>query len=399
MYLAHDLRHERPSRSRSCVLNSLRRSVPSSASYARSAPQRGSSTQHILPVLDSGEAHGQLWYTMPYVEGESLRDRLEREIRLPVEEAVRLVRATADALEYAHAHGIVHRDIKPENILLSAGHVRVADFGIAKALEMAGGETSHESGLLIGTPAYMSPEQAAGEHELDGRTDIYSLGCVLYELLAGEPLWSGPTPLAVIGRRFAESPSSLEATRAGLPAGLNRWSRRRWRAHPLNASGAPGTSGMRSPWWLGPPAGAVRPGRRSSPATAPSLRRHRGLPVALSALALGLLLGLGALFVWLRSDPGSAGGARHRLRLLAVLPFENLGDSTQAYFAEGVSNAVRASFAALPGLRVIAGASSSELPAHDEVPAADRARARVRYLLVGTVLRQGGSGEQFRRGR
>src|SRR2546430_7539502 len=135
---------------------------------------------HILPLLDSGEAAGFLYYVMPYVAGESLRDRLVREPQLPVEEALIIAREVADALEYAHQHGVVHRDIKPENILISAGHAVVADFGIARAIQAAGAQTVTQTGILLGTPAYMSPEQAAGESELDGRSAIYSLCCVLY---------------------------------------------------------------------------------------------------------------------------------------------------------------------------------------------------------------------------
>jgi serine/threonine-protein kinase len=159
---------------------------------------------------------------MPYVAGESLRDRLRREGQLAIEDAVRLGREVADALEYAHAHGIVHRDIKPGNILLSGGHARVADFGIARALEAAGGETLTVSGVVVGTPAYMSPEQATGGIEVDGRSDVYSLGCMLYEMLAGEPPWSGPTPLAVLIKRLTEDLRPLGTIREGIPEQLDQ---------------------------------------------------------------------------------------------------------------------------------------------------------------------------------
>src|SRR4029453_9789502 len=141
---------------------------------------------------------------MPYVGGESLRDRLKREGKLPLVDALQITREVADALAYAHAQQVVHRDIKPENILLSGGHARVADFGIARALGHAGADRLTGTGLALGTPAYMSPEQASGDHELDGRTDVYSLGCVLYEPLAGEPPYSGSTPQSVIMKRFTE---------------------------------------------------------------------------------------------------------------------------------------------------------------------------------------------------
>src|SRR5262249_34997448 len=142
---------------------------------------------HILPVFDSGDTDGRLWYAMPYVAGESLRHRLAREVQLPVTEAVRIAREVALALDYAHRQDIVHRDIKPANILLADGQALVADFGIARALQAEDDGSLTESGLTIGTPAYMSPEQCTAEEPVDGRSDIYSLGCVLYEMLAGEP--------------------------------------------------------------------------------------------------------------------------------------------------------------------------------------------------------------------
>ncbi len=146
---------------------------------------------HILALHDSGEVDGFLYYVMPYVDGESLRDRLNREKQLPVEDALQIAREVADALGSAHRHDVIHRDIKPENILLEEGHAVVADFGIARAIHAAGGEQLTETGLAVGTPAYMSPEQAMGSKELDGRSDLYSLGCVLYEMLAGQPPFTG----------------------------------------------------------------------------------------------------------------------------------------------------------------------------------------------------------------
>src|SRR2546429_1779154 len=172
---------------------------------------------HILPLHDSGQAGGFLFYVMPYIEGESLRDRLEREGQLPVEEALRVTREVASALSYAHSHDVVHRDIKPENILLSGGEAVVADFGIARAITQAAGNKLTETGIPVGTPAYMSPEQASGAVPIDGRSDVYSLACVLYEMLVGEPPYTGPTAQVVIAKRFTDPVPSVRRLRDTIP--------------------------------------------------------------------------------------------------------------------------------------------------------------------------------------
>ena len=171
---------------------------------------------HILPLYDSGEADGFLYFVMPFVEGESLRDRLEREKQLPLDDATQIAREVADALSYAHSRDVVHRDIKPENIMLAGGHARVADFGIARAITAAGGERLTGTGLAIGTPAYMSPEQAAGSHDIDGRSDLYSLGCVLYEMLAGGPPFGGPVE-SLVHQHLAVDPPSITTLRPAVP--------------------------------------------------------------------------------------------------------------------------------------------------------------------------------------
>ena len=172
---------------------------------------------HILALHDSGEVNGTVFYVMPYVEGESLRDRLDREQQLPIDDALRIAGEIADALQYAHERGVIHRDIKPENILLQRGHAVVADFGIALAASKTGGARMTETGMSLGTPMYMSPEQAMGAREVDARTDVYSLGCVLYEMLAGEPPFVGPTAQSIVAKVITESPKSLTGQRHTVP--------------------------------------------------------------------------------------------------------------------------------------------------------------------------------------
>jgi len=203
VYLARDLKHDRL-----VALKVLRPELGAALGPERFLREIRTAARlqhpHILTVHDSGEAGGQLWFTMPYVEGESLRDRIRRERQLSLEDALRITTETARALEYAHQHGVIHRDIKPENILLAAdGSTLVADFGIARALG-GPGEPLTETGLVVGTPAYMSPEQASGERQLDGRSDGYSLACVIYEMLAGEPPYTGPSAQAIIAKRLNE---------------------------------------------------------------------------------------------------------------------------------------------------------------------------------------------------
>jgi len=178
---------------------------------------------NIVPVLDAGDADGLPYYMMPFVEGESLRDRLRRVGQLPIEEAVRIACEVARALDYAHGHDIVHRDIKPENVLLHEGQAVVADFGICRAITHASdADAITLAGMAVGTPQYMSPEQAAGERAIDGRSDLYSLGCVLYEMLVGEPPFTGRTAQAVIAKRFAGAVPSVRVVRPAVPTEVER---------------------------------------------------------------------------------------------------------------------------------------------------------------------------------
>ena len=172
---------------------------------------------HILPLHDSGEANGFLYYVMPYVEGESLRSRLNRSGKLPLDEALYLARGIAGALDYAHRQRVVHRDIKPENIMLHEGEAMVMDFGIAKAVSVAAGENLTQTGMMVGTPAYVSPEQAAGEGEIDGRSDQYSLACMLFEVLTGKKAFTGSSAQAVLTKRFTDPVPSLRKTDPTVP--------------------------------------------------------------------------------------------------------------------------------------------------------------------------------------
>ena len=220
VYLAQDVKHERPVALK-VLLPELAASLGPDRFQREIKLAARLQHPHILTVHDSGETAGQLWFTMPYVEGESLRDRLRRERQLGVEDALRITREAAAALDYAHRHGVIHRDIKPENILLTAeGDTLVADFGIARAL--GGDERLTQTGMSVGTPAYMSPEQASGEKTIDARTDVYSLGAVLYELLAGEPQYTGPTAQAIILKRFTEPVPSVRRGRPSVPEAVDQ---------------------------------------------------------------------------------------------------------------------------------------------------------------------------------
>ncbi len=384
VYLAQDLRHDRPV--------ALKVLLPELA--ATLGPERFQREihfaarlqhPHILTVLDSGEAAGQLWFTMPFVEGESLRDRLRRERQLPVDDALRIAVEAARALDYAHKHGVVHRDIKPENIMLTSdGSTLVADFGIARGL--GGDDGLTQTGFAIGTPAYMSPEQAAGDKTLDARTDLYSLGSVLYEMLAGEPPFTGPTAQAIVVKRLTEPPPSVRAARPAVPPAVDEAIRRVLAPLPADRFATAGqfaqalhvsTSTVTPAATVATPA-AVPPA--SAPAAAP---RPRPVPVAAIALTVGLLIGGGLLFAWRHSAAG--GDSPAGTRIVAVLPFENLGDSSDAYFADGVSDEVRTKLGQVGGLEVIARGSSLEYRRSTKRPAEIARELGAEYLLTGTV--------------
>ncbi len=396
VYLAQDLRHDRPVAFK--VLHPELAVTLGPDRFQREIRLAARLQHpHILTVLDSGEAGGRLWFTMPFIEGESLRDRLRRERQLPVEDALGIAREAADALEYAHRHGVIHRDIKPENILLSSGHALVADFGVARALGGTTDEKLTETGLAVGTPAYMSPEQAAGERELDARTDIYSLATVLYEMLAGEPPFTGPTAQAIAARRLSGHVPSVREHRPAVPEPVEQAVRKALAPVPADRFPSAGDFGRALAQSGGTSTASVP--TPASPTTAvipahPS-RQHRHRSVVL--LGLGFLLGLGVLFGWLRKHGSEvpAGGAGE-VRRLAVLPFDNLGSADDEYFADGVTDEIRGKLSAIPGLQVTASRSAAEYKKSTKDLATIARELGVDYLLVGKVRWEKGAGGQSR---
>jgi serine/threonine-protein kinase len=339
---------------------------------------------HILTVHDSGEAAGQLWFTMPYVEGESLRTALIRERQLPVNVALRIATDAARALEYAHQHGVIHRDIKPENLLITTdGSTLVADFGIARALS-AETEALTQTGMSVGTPAYMSPEQASGETNLDSRTDVYALGAVLYEMLAGEPPYTGPSAQAIMAKQFSDPIPRVRRLRPAVPETVDQCLVKALAAMPADrfATASEFAEAFTRPVAATAP---VEHATRPAPLTSTAFRKQSlRWPIAAAiALAVAAALSVG-LLVGTRADD-SATPSADGLRRLAVLPFENLGDSADAYFADGVTDAVRGKLSALPGLQVIARSSSSQYRKSVKTPQQIGQELGVQYLLTATV--------------
>jgi serine/threonine-protein kinase len=396
VYQAHDLRHDR-----SVALKVLHPELAQALGSERFEREIKFAARlqhpHILTLLDSGEAAGQLWFTMPRVEGESLRDRLRRERQLAVDDALRIATEAARALEYAHQHGIIHRDIKPENLLLTTdGTTLVADFGIARALS-AGAEQLTGTGLAIGTPAYMSPEQAAGDRGLDVRTDVYALGTVLYEMLVGEPPYTGATAQAMIAKRFSGAVPRVRTVRPSVSEALEQAVTKALALVPADrfASAAEFAQALVSPAVSSPSVAAavtLTPNRASRPPQVRS-RVPVALLVGLGVVALG---GLGGV-LWQRNSrsDANAGGVTGPKRL-AVLPFENLGDTNEAYFAEGIAAEIRGTLANLPTLTVIASTSSNQYRHTAKTPRQIARELGVQYLLVGHVQWEKGVGGKGR---
>ena len=367
VYLAQDLKHGRP-----VAIKVLRPELAAALGAERFLREIEIAARlthpHILPLHDSGEANGFLYYVMPYLEGESLRDRLNREPQLPVEEAVRIGREVASALSYAHSHDVVHRDIKPENILLSGGEAVVADFGIARAIVAAGTEKLTDTGLAVGTPGYMSPEQATAEAHIDGRADTYALGCVLYEMLAGHPPFLGTTAQEVLARHTLDPVPPLRTIRRAVPPAVE---------HAVFKALA------KSPADRFPSAAAFSEALTQTGAP-PSLTRQAARPAVFVAAGVAALV---AGYVLLTRRPGSSGDPA---RSIAVLPFVNIGaDPNNEPFSDGMSEELITALAKVEGLRVTARTSAFSFKGKEVDVREIGNKLNVGYVLEGSVRRAG----------
>ena len=300
----------------------------------------------ILTLIDSGEADGLLFYVMPFVEGETLEDRIEREGPLPVEEALRIAREVADALAHAHEKGVIHRDIKPSNILFEAGHAVIADFGVARAVDAAGAEGMTSTGLTVGTPAYMSPEQASGS-DVEGQADIYALGCVLWEMLTGQPPFTGPTPLAILARKVGDETPDLRTHRRDVPPVVEGVVAKAMAPHVEDRY----ASARELEQALAAPEAAER---------TPSGWQHRNRTRRLAGVALAIVAAAAAWWFFARGTPVEAAAPF----TLAVLAPENL-TGEEEYFVEGQHEALIDHLAAISGFRVISRSSIQRYDARE----------------------------------
>jgi serine/threonine-protein kinase len=373
VYLAWDTTHNRR-----VALKVLQPDLGASLGAERFRREIATLTQlqhpHILGVHESGETAGRLWFTTPYIAGGSLRDRLARESPLPIHEALRITREMAGALDYAHGRGIIHRDLKPENVLLTdRGRTLLADFGIARTLGATStdGVTLTETGVAVGTPKYMSPEQAMGIRALDARSDVYTLGTVCYEMLTGELPFPGSSGLAAALRAERLDAPSVRVARPGVADHVDAALRSALALAPADRWPSAGEF-----------AHALDGAKRSVLRT-----RSRGSSIRQSAaivLVFGVVVASAGVFTWLHGRAAPVAAAPDAVRL-AVLPFENVGDSTDAYFADGVTDAVRGKLTSIPGLQVIGSTSSAQYRHTTKTPRDIGRELGVRYLLEGKV--------------
>jgi serine/threonine-protein kinase len=385
VYLAEDLKHQRK-----VAVKVLRADLAASLGperFLREVTIAANLTHpHILPLHDSGEVDGFLYYVMPYVEGTSLRQKLIREGELPIPEAVRILRDVADAMAYAHQHGVVHRDIKPENVMLSGRHALVTDFGVAKAVsEATGRQTLTTAGVALGTPAYMAPEQAAADPHTDHRADIYAFGVVAYELLTGRPPFTGASPQAMLAAHVTMAPDPVSKYRPSIPPALAALVMRCLEKLPADR--------WQSADELIPhleavltPSGGMTP-TATVPVTAVSARRPKW-PLALVAAAVLLAV---AVALWLPRGGGPGAAPPVQGGRVAVFPFEvRSTDSADVWLGEGLAEQVGSRLAKGPALRVLStNAIASQLrKTPDPLDAAHALEAR--WAVTGLLRRTEG---------
>ncbi len=379
VYLAEDLKH-----SRKVAIKVLREDLAASVGAARFLREIAIAAQlqhpNILALLDSGEANGLLYYVMPYVEGPSLRDRLTKSGEFPVAEAIRLLVEVTDGLAYAHERGVIHRDIKPDNVMLSGRHALITDFGVARAVSAAGsGHTVTSLGVALGTPAYMAPEQATADPNVDHRADIYSLGVLAYELLTGRPPFTAVTPQQVLAKQVTEAPDPVSRHRPALSPELEALVMRCLAKRPADRwQSAAELLGALEP--LATPSGGTAPTSVRITAT------RRRSPVLLIGGALGVAL-VTALAWWRIGSAGASGNDRS----IAVLPFEVLaGDSSESSFIRGVHGEIVTQLSRVASLSVASRASSSAYRGSNKSAREIANELGVATLLTGSVQRAGG---------
>ena len=380
VYLARDRKHPREVAIK--VLSAeLAQSVRAERFLREIEIAAGLTHPHILPLYDSGAVHGVLYYVMPYIPGESLRHRLQREPQLPLADTLQIAREVAAALDYAHRHDVVHRDIKPENILLSDGHAVVADFGIARALTEASGQTVTQTGIAVGTPVYMSPEQAAGSKILDGRSDVYSLGCVVYEMLAGQPPFTGESAQEILAHHALDPVPRLRKLRPEVRADLEDVILNALAKRPAERLGtaAAFADALAAP-------GTARPGALGRRLRRASRTSRLGL---YASLGLGALL-VGGYVVAARTDLLRPAGPAASAQSVAVLPFVNLsGDTAYEYFSDGMTEELIDALVQVPGLQVPARTSAFVFKGKTGDIREIGRRLNVSTVVEGSVRRSG----------
>ncbi len=350
---------------------------------------------HIVPLLSAGDAIGLPYFTMPFVEGDSLRVRLARHGEFPVAEAIRVLREIAAALAYAHEHGIVHRDIKPDNVLLSGGSAIVTDFGVAKALSASSnaeqsGVTS--VGVALGTPAYMAPEQATADPAIDHRADIYAFGVLAYELLTGQPPFTGRTPAHLLAAHVNEAPESISRRRASLPPALAALVMRCLEKRPADRLQSAGEI-VHALDDLSTPSGGMQPtsaARAAAGSAAGAVVGSRPkFSIGRAVGVAGILVALGVIG-WVAVRGGrTSGGDATVLKTIAVLPFSSGGDTASEYFAEGITDELHSELARAQGLTVKARGVRTQFKDHGDDLAAVARRLGIGTLVVGSVRRAG----------